>query len=262
MRSTLRIYGLMAALAVGSFCLCGCEIDAKGGESPDAEVSEADPTIFKSPADSAVETPPATPIQAKVADEWGGEALNINATVRLPQLDEMPMSREVAANQTTVPRKKMAGPKPVVSILHQSFRCPPYDRFQAWHRSLTPQQRDEFPVSFDTTDRVDDALPCPTFWFNAPDGNGWYIHGWNGPDEFLRQYFSVADQLNFSSSQPKTNPPQPKTCNCGPDCQCCEGCSCGGSHGPYAGRQVTSQSACLGGSCGVQSIRSKGGKKR
>lgn len=255
--------GILALSLFTLAALPGCSpLDANGETVPnDGGESPADPTIFKSTADSPQ-------VSAKVNEDWGTEALNINATVRLPQLDEMPMyGQQLAANQQSRPRQKVAGPKPVVRVYHLSGSCPAFNRFQTWHYNLTQQQREDFPVAFAAA-TVDDSLPCPTFHFQTPDERWWYIHGWNGPDDFLRRYYGVADQLNDRVAASPSAPlsPAPRSCTCGPDCQCCPGCPCGGTHGPVSG-QAASQSApmsasCSSGSCGVSGVRMKGGKRR
>lgn len=233
--------------------LPGCSpLDANGETVPnDGGESPADPTIFKSSADS--------PFQATVTNSGTGETLNVNATVRLPQLDEMPQAREVALQAPHGTRRKVAGPKPVVRVYHLSGSCPAFNRFQTWHYNLTQQQRESFPVLFAPA-TIDDSLPCPTFHFQTPSGGWYYVHGWTGPDEFLRQYYMVSDTLDDGGGSP------PRSCNCGPDCQCCPGCSCGGAHGPYGGQTATQSApmsaSCSSGSCGVSGVRMKGGKRR
>lgn len=272
---TFRRFGLLAPMfAVCLFCT-GCDFsDANGGETVptiDTGETDADPTIFKaSSAPTATVTLPAT-VKAS-----GSDAINVNATVRLPQLDEMPYSKPAdvvasIAKPADPVRQKMGAAKPICNVYHNGDFG---GEFWQWVASNDYRVPADFPVEFKLIPGYPDGFEqacgfdsrvSPTFHWATPRGYGRAYQGWFGADKFAAMYYRDADQP-FAAPKPGSAtasapvPTDGKGCTCGVDCKCCPGCSCGGSHGPgTADKSPPMSAACLNGSCRIQT---RGGKKQ
>lgn len=272
METFRRLFLLAPLFAVCLFCT-GCSFsDANGGESvPNNETGEtdADPTIFKAAEPVAATATVSLPATVKAS---GSDAINVNAVVTLPQLNESPYSKPAdvvaaIAKPADPVRQKVGAAKPICNVYHNGDNG---GEFWQWVASNDYRVPADFPVEFKLIQGFPPGFEqacgfpyqvSPTFHWSTPRGYGRAYQGWFGADKFAGMYYRDADQ---PYAAPKPGSASASTngtgCNCGVDCKCCPGCSCGGSHGPNtADKSPPMSAACVGGSCRIQT---RGGKKQ
>jgi predicted small lipoprotein YifL len=116
-----------------------------------------------------------------------------------PELDPVADWVVDATPPPSVPPAVQADPRPVVTVYHSSGYCGAYERFSAWLKSLSVEERGKLPVSFKP--EIDDTRVCPTFYFSG-GSKWWTVEGWSGPEAFLRSWGSVQAIKQFQVVKP------------------------------------------------------------